>query len=151
MTDIEIKTRLSELHAVALTLWGEARSEPIEGIVGVANVIRNRKEHDKWGWKIIVHKKAQFSCWASVGGEANHLRVMSMAVRLLAGEEIDDDDWQECLWVAEGLIAGRLRDNTRGSRHYMTLALFRTNPPAWVKGHKPVAEAGNHCFFNDVG
>ena len=34
--------RLTDVQILALTLFGEARSEPIEGIVGVGCVIRNR-------------------------------------------------------------------------------------------------------------
>jgi hypothetical protein len=43
--------RLTDVQILALTLFGEARSEPIEGIVGVGCVIRNRVTAglDWWG------------------------------------------------------------------------------------------------------
>lgn len=150
MTDAEIKTALSARAAVALTLWGEARNEPIEGIVGVANVIRHRQMKTGQSWKAVVHRRLQFSCWWAQGGAANYESVISMARKIVTGRGIAQATWHECDWIAEGIINGRFRDNVQGARHYLTTALLATNPPSWVKSGRRVAELGHHTFFAGV-
>lgn len=150
MTDNEIKTALSALDAVALTLWGEARNEPVEGIVGVANVIRHRQLKTGHAWKTVVHQRLQFSCWWPQGGAANYERVIALARKLVTGQAVTSSSWHECLWVAEGIIAGRIRDNVQGARHYLTTALFEAKPPAWAKGGRVVARLGHHTFLAGV-
>jgi spore germination cell wall hydrolase CwlJ-like protein len=150
MTDAEIKTALSVRDAVALTLWGEARNEPIEGIVGVANVIRHRQLKTGRSWKYVVHQRLQFTCWWPQGGAANYERVISLARKIVTGQGITQVSWYECDWIAEGILLGRFRDNVQGARHYLTTALLATNPPAWVKSGRRVADIGHHIFFAGV-
>ena len=150
MTDAEIKAALTTRDAVALTLWGEARSEPVEGIIGVANVIRHRQLKTGRTWKFVVHQRLQFSCWWPQGGEANYSRVIGMARRLVIGPPVVTSSWQECEWIAEGILLGRFRDNVGGARHYLTTALLEHNPPSWVKSGRPVATIGHHTFIAGV-
>lgn len=150
MTETELKAALSSLDAVALTLWGEARNEPIEGIVGVANVIRHRQLQSGRAWRTVVHQRLQFSCWWPQGGAANYERVTALARRVVAGQAITTASWQECLWVADGVMTGRVRDNVKGARHYLTTALLKTNPPAWARGASRVTELGAHTFLSGV-
>jgi spore germination cell wall hydrolase CwlJ-like protein len=42
MTDAELVGQLSQLDTLALTIYGEARGERVEGRVAVACVVRNR-------------------------------------------------------------------------------------------------------------
>lgn len=149
-TDTEIRAALGFREAVALTLWGEARAEPIEGIVGVACVIRNRRLATGHDWARIVHAKLQFSCWWRQGGEANFTRVMTLARSMLTGMPIMADGWRECLWVADGVMANYVRDNTGGARHYLTKTLLETKPPAWAKGRTPSVVLGHHAFIVGV-
>jgi N-acetylmuramoyl-L-alanine amidase len=150
VTDAEIKTALSARDAVALTLWGEARNEPIEGIVGVANVIRHRQVKTGRSWKGVAHQRLQFSCWWPQGGAANYERVISLARRIVTGQAVTQASWKECEWVAEGVMLGRVRDNVHGARHYLTTALLVTNPPAWVESGRVVATIGHHTFLAGV-
>jgi N-acetylmuramoyl-L-alanine amidase len=150
VTDAEIKTALSARDAVALTLWGEARDEPIEGIIGVANVIRHRQMKTGHVWKTVVHQRLQFSCWWPQGGAENYERVIAMARQCVTGQAITQASWQECAWIAEGLMDGRFRDNVRGARHYLTTALLAANPPAWAKGRTPDVVIGHHAFLVGV-
>ena len=57
---------MTDLEALTLTLYGEARGEPIEGLIGVAMVIRNRVR-DKYrgavNYEEVCLAPAQFSCW----------------------------------------------------------------------------------------
>jgi hypothetical protein len=155
MTDAEVKAGLTELHAVAMTLWGEARNQPVEGLVFVGSVIRNRvRMPGRFGatYDKVCLARAQFSCWWPVGGQANYDAVISRA-RLFVGDYAErpaglmDAVLQEALFVAEGIIGEQLRDNSHGSTHYVTKALFKAAPPAWASGRQPVAEVGAHLGF----
>jgi cell wall hydrolase len=150
VTDAEIKTALTPRDAVALTLWGEARNEPVDGIIGVANVIRHRQMKTGRSWKSVVHQRLQFSCWWPQGGAENYERVIGLARRIVTGQSITQVSWQECDWIAEGLMLGRFRDNVQGARHYLTTALLEADPPTWVRSGRPVAEIGRHTFIAGV-
>jgi N-acetylmuramoyl-L-alanine amidase len=149
VTDAEIKTALSPRDAVALTLWGEARNESVEGIVAVANVIRHRVKTGR-SWKSVVHQRLQFSCWWPQGGAANYEQVIGLARKIVTGQGITQASWQECEWIAEGVMLGRFRDNVQGARHYLTTALLESHPPEWVASGRRVVTIGHHTFFAGV-
>ncbi len=151
--DVAVKARLSELHAVALTLFGEARNEPIAGVIAVANVIENRAKHSGFGRKTEVHKRAQFSCWSPAGGPAeqhNHAVVMAAAAELLAGVKVSAPGYARCQTVADVLLADALTDLTGGARHYCTTALLKVAPPTWAMGRTASVVIGAHSFFVGV-
>jgi len=56
-----------------------------------------------------------------------------------------------CLAIAEAVYSHRFRDDTNGSRHYLTTALIKSNAaPSWVVGKTPAIVIGDHSFFNDI-
>ena len=57
-----ILDNLPQIELVGLTLYGEARGEPIEGIVAVGCVIRNRVKFEGSFYAVCL-KPRQFSCW----------------------------------------------------------------------------------------
>lgn len=149
---------MTEPQRVATVLAGEARSEPIEGIVGVANVIRNRVKADlhndgkpDWwgeGFSDVVTKRAQFSCLAPSGGKNNFKRVLQIAKAFAAKQPVTDPQVRQCVLVAHGVIDGYLVDNTRNATHYHTYAM---NPkPSWAEGQKPVVRLGAHWFYAGI-
>jgi hypothetical protein len=153
MTDSQIVAALDDGQTVAVTLWGEARSQRIEGRIAVANVIRNRVQAQRAafgiGWKQVCLKAFQFSTWLPQGGSENYRTTMEVGRRLVAGE-VPGPILRECLWIADGAMAGAFGDNTRGSSHYMTSELYRTHPPAWARDVVPVVTIHDHVFFAGV-
>lgn len=141
----------TEPQRVAATLWAEARSEPVQGIIAVANVIRNRYQHPGW-WgqdpSDVVTKKAQFSCWTPAGGAGNYKRLLGLMQQFAAGTPITDPGVRECIGIAHLLLGDYLRDNTKGADHYHTATL--TPRPAWAMGHTPVIQVGSHVFYADI-
>ena len=148
----------TEAQRLAATLWGEARSEPVQGIVAVANVVRNRVQMDlqgdgrpDWwgeGYSAVVMKPAQFSCWSPTGGARNYQRVLSLMQQFAAGHPITDPTVRECIGVAHLTIGHYLRDNTKGSTHYHAAAM--TPRPKWARGLTPAVQHGNHVFYAGV-
>lgn len=153
MTDAEIVARLDHGHTVGITIYGEARDQSIEGRVAVANVIRHRVLANRasfgYGFREVCLKAKQFSCWLPSGGPANYQAVMEAARGIVDGHA-PTSILRECLWIADGLMVNAFGDNVRNSTHYLTLALFRVEPPAWAKGREPTVRVKDHVFFADV-
>jgi N-acetylmuramoyl-L-alanine amidase len=152
VTTNDIKELLTDRSAVALTVFGEARAEPLLGQVAIACVIRNRlaRPH-RFGtsWKGVCLRKSQFSCWFEYGGASNFAAVMAAAERLVSGfEPAPRSALAHALWVADGVMQAGTPDVTRGADHYLTRELLRTKPPGWtLPPARQVAEIDAHAFF----
>ncbi len=122
--------RMTDVEALTLTIWGEARGEPIEGKIAVAMVIRNRVTERYRGdstYLGVCTARAQFSAWTE---EVAQMREAEIE---LEGRHLDPM-LKLCEEIARATIAGLLADNTGGANHYLTLHLYRTEPPSWAKG-----------------
>lgn len=160
MTDEQTRAALTDFGALTITLFGETAIEPIEGKIAVGNVIRNRvKVPRKFGatFRAVCHARAQFSCWWTFGGVENHARVMALARSFARSEPLPLTAsallvFQECGFIAEGIIGGQLRDNTRGATHYYAPAAMvpRDRVPDWAVGLTPVAVTKHHRFYVGV-
>lgn len=141
--------RLTDTAILALTLFGEARSEPIEGIVSVGNVIQHRAADVKARWPKTVRgvclQPYQFSAWNPIGGEKNYQRVVQMAETLARGDDPKHAGFEECAFVATGLMKKALRDRVKQATHYHTATL--TPRPSWAQRHTPTIQVGAHVFY----
>ena len=141
----------TEPQRIAATLYGEARSEPVQGIIAVANVIRHRiRQPQRFGVSPsdVVTKKKQFSCWSPIGGEGNYRRVKALMQQFVDGSQIVDLGARECIGIAHLMLQDYLRDNVKGSTHYHTFKLIPR--PEWTQGESPACQQGNHLFYNTV-
>lgn len=140
---------LSEREVVALTIYGEARGEPLEGRVAVACVIRNRVRRPGWwghGYREVCLKPAQFSCWNATDPNRDVLEAASQ--RLQDGETSPGDTlWQECLWIADGVMADKITDRVGQATHYYESHIA---PPRWVDGATLVTVVAHHQFYTNV-
>lgn len=142
---------VTEPQRVAACLYGEVRSEPVQGIAAVANVIRNRVNKGGWWgdtYSTVVMAPHQFSCWAPSGGEGNYKKLLSLMEQFAAKKEITDPGARECIGIAHLVMGNYLRDNTKGSFHYHVATM--TPRPKWAMGHAPVTQCAKHVFYNDV-
>lgn len=152
MTDAEVIAALTGPEVLALTLFGEARSERVEGKVAVGCVVRNRVAARRFGgdnYKSVCLAPWQFSCWKREGGPENYEAVLK-AARLIHARKPLGSALRECLWVSEGVLQQHAMDITRASTHYMTSALWESKPPKWAIGQTPAIRIGGHVFFNGV-
>lgn len=149
MTDADIRWALSETDTLAITLWGEARGEELEGRAAVGCVIRNRMKDDRWPDTIkdVCLQPFQFSCWGKLGGPGNYAAVMAEAEKLANKLPATDVLLKESLWLADGLVRGIVRDRTAGSNHYCTRLLWEAAKPAWAKNVTPNCLIGRQAFF----
>lgn len=136
---------ISDLEALALTIYGEARGEPIEGQIAVASVIRNRIT-DKTSYYQVCLAKNQFSCWNPQ--DPNKVILDEMIQQMIAGQVINDLQFNQCLWIAQGTIKGSLMDNTKGAKNYLTSRLYDSTSVSWAKNPIHPIKIGNQVFFN---
>ncbi len=138
---------LSELEVLALTIYGESRGEPVEGQIAVGCVIRNRISSNTTYSEICLRPN-QFSCWNET--DPNYSMLSDMSDKLLNGQTIPDRDYQQCLWVANGIINWTIKDNTKDAKNYLTETLFdSSNRPKWAKTIRDGStRIGNQIFFN---
>lgn len=139
-------------HVVALTLFGEARGEPLEGQLAVASVLRNRLADGRWGhtFKDVCWARLQFSCWNDT--DPNRPLLDRLAYQLstpaTAATLAGDAALQRCLWIASGVIGGHFPSTVRNATHYYATSLRDT--PRWAKAGTLVGRVGNHLFFENV-
>lgn len=148
---------LTDHDVVALTLWAEGRGEPIEGRIAIACVMRNRvnadlgsdQKPDWWGegYTGVCRAPWQFSCW-NPGEDANHQRLMNVALMVLHGTPPKDPILTECYWIAEGVISGAIRDRVSTATHYHAASMQPY--PTWSQGATLVGRVGNHLFYRGV-
>lgn len=156
MTATQIKGALTDRQAVALTVFGEARREPLIGQHAVAWVVRNRLAHPQrfgFSWKGVCHRPAQFSCWHPWGGAGNHAAVMAAAMQVIDGPlPKPGSALARALQVAEDVMAGRGPDPTHTADHYYAPAAMVPpgRVPAWAQGKDPTAVLGAHWFYRLV-
>ena len=111
----------NDIWVFAKTIWAEARGEPLEGQIAVANVIINRaRQGGWWGDEVakVCRKPKQFSCWNQ--GDPNRAK--------MDGLELEDRAFARALSVAAGTWAGDMADTTKGATHYHTAAI----QPSWA-------------------
>jgi N-acetylmuramoyl-L-alanine amidase len=145
---------LGAIPIVALTLWGEGRGEPVEGRIAIACVVRNRMradlggdgQPDWWGegYDGVCLAPFQFSCWNR--RDPNYRKLLVLASQPHAW--LDDSVLAENLWIAEGVVGGRLRDRVGQATHYHAAHL--TPAPPWTVGAQLVGRVGAHLFYGRV-
>lgn len=143
MTDAEILGALDDRRALGLTLYGESRGSPLEERVAVGWVVRNRLARPaRWratdaSYKAICFAPRQFSCW-NQGSGSNHDALMAEARRMVDG--VVDPLLAECLYLADGVIAGVLLDRTEGANSYWAprAMIPPGRIPAWAIGQAAI-------------
>ena len=130
---------IPDLYWGILTVAQEARSEPFEGMVGVAEVIRNRTESKFYSSGTIASTVLwpyQFSGWNTT--DKNRL--------ICAGLELTDSVVRNILNAFDTVLNKR-SDNTQGavSYHGNYMNIF----PNWAlsSGFKKTVMIGRHIFY----
>lgn len=154
MTHDEIRRQMRDGIALLLTLFGEARGEPIEGQIAVGNVIRNRVRQGK-KWAAVCLAPAQFSCWfEEASPNTAGLYLIAEALLLSVTPPViptEKPAFQQCGWLATGLMAGDVLDNTGGALNYVSEALYQSPKcPAWARTAKSSVLLGSQRFLRGV-
>lgn len=162
MTPEEIRAKVNDVQALTLTLFGEVRHEPLEGILAVAAVVKNRtlqQQRFAPDYRGVCLAKSQFSCWWPFGGKSNFDTIMAIADIWLTKDIFTENFPQrraffQCKYIAEGVVTGKLynRSVVGASTHYYApeAMIPRGRVPEWAKNRVPTATIGGHIFFEGI-
>ena len=110
---------------LAATIWAEARGEPKQGQIAVANVVLNRAYITDQSICQVVKEKHQFS-WTNSKVEFDNAFRKS----------------GQYLQLANDILMGVYNDPTFGATHF-----FSQGVPSWFKKGKQTVKIGNHTFM----
>lgn len=165
VTDGEIRAALDDRHVLALTAWAEARQiprhephdhSPVEELIAVMVVVRNRRARfARWravdaSYKAICLAPKQFTCWTPDSG-SNHDALLALAGQLVTRGGSLDPLVDECLYLADGVIAGTILDRTNRATSYWAPAAMQPpgRTPNWARLYVPWA-IGDQLFINNT-
>lgn len=138
MITFEEIQKLSSAQVVALTVYGESRGEPPEGIIAVINVIKNRfLSTERFSsfktYQSVCLSPKQFSCWNE--GDPNLTELLEIATQLNSNVYLKDNKlWMEISYLVSGVINDFILDNTYSALFYMTSALAKDRDQSkWKK------------------
>lgn len=119
----------AEKTCIASAIYHEARGEPLEGMIAVANVIVNRMESRRFPATAckVVHQRKQFS-WTLFPSKLG---------------PIEDFRNTDILKIAELALLGKLIDYTNGATHYHANYVS----PYWKHTKTYTVTIGNHIFY----
>lgn len=139
---------LSDMETLALTIYGEARGEPVEAQIAVGCVCRNRLTLSSSisTYKDVCLEPKQFSCWNSF--DPNYAILCNLAEKMISTDGlVPGEILKQCLYISVGIINNAILDNTHGSKNYMTTTLYASRIIQWANGMKPSAVYGKQTFL----
>ena len=131
----------TDVILLAALIAAEARGEPYEGQVAVACVVRNRVERPRWwgdSWQSVILKPLQFEPFniAATDGYGAYTKLLDL-MHLIEPQHT---------YIASGVIARRLADNTHGATHFVNPRLAT---PDWMEHLVQCATIGAHRFYRE--
>jgi len=132
--------KAQERKCLANALYYEARSEGEAGILAVASVIENRKEHQNYPGTYcgIINQRKQFSYVALRKPD-----VESIEQRLKASDRVA---YMQVSEVADSMLEGRFEPVLPTNVLFYTTKYISN---AWTKTKKVYATIGNHRFYKE--
>ncbi len=124
------------LVCLATAVYFEARGEPIDGQIAVAEVVMNRVEDNRFPDSVcevvkqnrypgILHR-CQFSFYCD--GQPETIN--------------DQKAWETAEYIAEGLLDGALQLGIEATHYHAT-----TVNPFWADYYTHIGKIGNHIFY----
>ena len=126
----------SMLMCLALNVYHEARSDPMNGQYAVAHVVMNRVQSDRYPNDTcsVVHqgykkgrRDCQFSWYCDGKSDTPH----------------NPEAWAWAVLVAYDVLRGYVPDITNGATHYHATYV----KPSWAAKLEPTAKYGSHIFY----
>ena len=124
------------LMCLALNVYHESRSEPLQGQAAVAHVVLNRVASGRWPDDVcsVIHQgyeKGRFKCqftWYCDGKPDEPKEILA---------------WAKSVLVANQVLTGVVPDVTNGATHYHA----RYVNPYWSASLSKTVTYGSHLFY----
>jgi len=136
-----LDTMTAETRCLAQAVYFEARGEPFEGQLAVANVVLNRVKNPRYPADV---------CGVIFQGESKRHRCQfSFACdgKPDRPAKTNDTAWRRAVDLARLMNAGSMRDLTDQSTHYHATSVS----PTWAKRLKKTVRIGRHQFYRVAG
>lgn len=131
---------------LATMIYGEARGEPVDGMVAVAYSAVNRA-NKKTICQVVLAPK-QYSIFNN--NPALRAAALSPDLEPKQKNSIDEESWDRSVEVARLVLMQKVKDPTGGATHYIADKVMKEKGytyPRWAKQYIQVAEIGGHRFF----
>ncbi len=143
-----LRTEDEDTRYLAVTIYGEARGEPISGQIAVGQVIFRRAKMKGSTIREVVLKPYQFSCW---NADDPNRAICEDILRNWHMKLETSEVFRQCYWVARGILDKMLLDTSRGATHYIARWLYLSEDcPDWAHQMEETAYVGNHIFLREV-
>lgn len=127
-----------EVHCLAQAVYFEARNEPLEGQMAVAQVVLNRVKSPDYPKSI---------CAVVFQGEAHHHACQfSFACDGQADKPVTSVAWKQAMAIGLTALARQQDDLTLDATHYHASYV----DPTWAATLKPTVRLGRHIFYRDI-
>jgi len=128
------------IFILSITIWGEGRSETLEGQEAIGWAIVNRANDSTGRWpntpEEVCVQDRQFSVWNN--RDPNRGKMVAV--------DTESHSYQTALWVATGVLSGHTGDPTGGATHYH----HENITPNWADSTKLTAHIGVHKFYKGI-
>ena len=123
------KLSKSQIECLSINAYMEARNQGVKGMQAVTWVVLNRTKHPSYPSTpcAVIYSPSQFS-WTRNGTKA---------------QVKEKDAYMQAERVVEGILSGKLRDNTNSSTHFHSTRI----KPKWASRLSYTTTIGSHCFY----
>ena len=117
-----------QIQCLVLNSYMEARGQGVKGMQAVTWVVLNRTKHPSYPSTpcAVIYSPKQFS-WVS-----------NIPVQIK-----EKDAYTQAERVVEGVLSGKLKDNTNSSTHFHSARI----KPVWANRLAYTTTIGSHCFY----
>ena len=117
-----------QVECLINNVYFESRGESKKGMLAVAYVTLNRVKDSRFPKTIcgVVKQPRQFSWW---NGKTPQVK--------------EKDAYMQAERVVEGVLSGKLKDNTNSSTHFHSTRI----KPVWASRLSYTTTIGSHCFY----
>jgi spore germination cell wall hydrolase CwlJ-like protein len=124
-----VEARFTDIDCLAKNIYHEARGEPLEGQIAVAQVTLNRVQNPRYHNTVcgVVYAHRQFS-WTNSGTK----------------KVKNPKAWQAALDISRAVLTKSVHLPEFRATHFHTLQV----KPYWAKTKTRVAVIGNHVFYS---
>lgn len=118
-----------QVQCLVLNSYHEARNQGVKGMQAVTWVVLNRTKHPSYPSTpcAVIYAPFQFE-WTRSGTKV---------------QVKEKDAYMQAERVVEGVLSGKLKDNTNSSTHFHSTRI----KPVWANRLSYTTTIGSHCFY----
>ena len=123
------KLSKAQIECLVLNSYMEARGQGVKGMQAVTWVVLNRTKHPSYPSTpcAVIYAPFQFE-WTR-NGKTPQIK--------------EKDAYMQAERVVEGVLSGKLKDNTNSSTHFHSTRI----KPVWANRLSYTTTIGSHCFY----